>query len=145
MTEKWEVWTPIDGMIETSGYILEQIGFVEDDLQVIMRGKKDKLRFVFDGIPWSYRITNESHRVRTFGKLFDVHGEGFLADWSFYKVIDSNYAKWVLEESSGFYDDENLKHFVFMGLEWFVDVIDIAEPKVEFIESDKDDERVACN
>lgn len=134
MKEKWIKWFPIKDQSKGNFYI-DKIEDVEDGLKIFVTADNDsfKLAFIFKGNSWSYRSTNESHRVLTISKLSEEYGVDFYKDWGFFKIENSRYAKWVIEESGGFYDDFEPNHFVFKGLEWIVDVVDEYEPEIETI------------
>lgn len=134
MKEKWIKWVPNN---EIGGrYSLDCIRDDSDGLIIEMSECTDenkKIKIVFEGYAWTYRNTNESFRLATVEKVANEYGQEFFSNWSFFKVENSSYFEWVMSECYGIYKDYNVRHFVFMGPEWFVDVVNIDEPKIEII------------
>lgn len=133
MNEKWVKWFPIDKKLIEEKYFVGPIEVSEEDLVIVMEGKKYNIKFTFDGIPWSFRMTNESHRLLTFNKVCKKYGDAFLHNNSFFKVEDSDYSKWIVTESHGMYADDKIYNYVLMDEEWVIDVIDLEDPKIEII------------
>lgn len=53
-----------------------------------------------------------------------------FGDWSFYKVIQSEYVNWVFRASCNLISETRLKHFLIVTKNNLIDVISYAEPDV---------------
>ena len=137
MTEQWIRWEPISGLADK--YEIESISDTFDRFTVILSDLKDeekKVKVTFEGSVDAYRAVNESFRLKTFSELHEKYGVDFYGWWTFFKVADSEYLKWLSEQSYGISDAYSMIHFSFFGVETVLDVLTNYEPKVELIEQD---------
>ena len=97
-------------------------------LTIILKCMKtnNKVKFFFPSV-FSYRVTNESFRLKTL--------DGFGKTWpNLVSIIDDSiFLKWFHEESHNVYIDDGLKHFLIFTGEEFIDIINHKPPSVEFI------------
>lgn len=135
MTEKWEQWKPISGL--ANRYYIESISEGINGFQIILSEEDNpakKALFTFENSVDSYRSTNESFVLKIIDDLDKRYGTDFYAHWSFFKILNSDYLKWLSEKSFGISDSLHFKHLVFFGLDSMLDVITCYEPKIELIE-----------
>lgn len=133
MKEKWNYWNPIDRV--GSGYFISKLCENVDCFEVILSHEgddKDKIRILFEDSVWAYRSTYEGFRTELMGHLSNKYGSDCLGR-IFYEVENSKYVEWVMKESSGITENMNLRHFVIIGLESIVEVIDNDPPTVTLI------------
>lgn len=72
-------------------------------------------QFLFDGLVLSYRNTDEGTLLRTLEHLHKHDGVDFFGDWTLFQVTDSNYLKWIAEESENMYEKiYDIQHYVFL-------------------------------
>ena len=99
MTEQWIRWEPISGLADK--YEIESISDTFDRFTVILSDLKDeekKVKVTFEGSVDAYRAVNESFRLKTFSELHEKYGVDFYGWWTFFKVADSEYLKWLSEQ-----------------------------------------------
>ncbi len=130
MLEDWIKWEPAQELSEK--YFLYSIIESINGFEIILSDYYDdnkKIKILFGNSVHAYRNTNESYRLQTFNFL----SEKKIDNWTFFKVINSSYIQWMLEESCDIYKNINFVHFSFFTIESVVDVIGFEDPKIEFI------------
>jgi hypothetical protein len=60
-------------------------------------------------------------------------GEGFHKEWSFFKVINSEFLNWLVYTSSGILEPTTT-HFAFVTSDCIIEVIVGYEPKITFLD-----------
>ncbi|MFA5998755.1 MAG: hypothetical protein WC747_01920 [Candidatus Babeliales bacterium] len=132
--EKWTRWEPINGL--SGKYYLDYFAWSEKGFVVeLISGKKEKrIQILFDDYIDSFRYTNESFCFKIFGDLSDQYGDDFYGDWSFFKVTNSEYLKWLSDKSRTWSDQIQFIHFCILGGDEVIDIVTNYEPKVRFIE-----------
>jgi hypothetical protein len=112
---------------------------IENGFQITFsecQNKEKKVLFTFEiGID-AYRQADENVMKHTMKKLNDAHGSDLYGNWTFFKVTNSLYLKWLFEES---YEVSEilygpLTHYSFLAGNVIIDVADSVGPVVEFID-----------
>ena len=100
--EKWERWTvnpEIPAKLELQALIDDK-----DGLRLVLTDvHENTYTFLFDGLVLSYRNTDEGTLNRTLEHLYKHYDPDFYGDWTLFQVTDSNYLKWLAEESTNIY------------------------------------------
>jgi hypothetical protein len=128
--EKWFRWEPITELKQACDIIS-----IKDDregLEIIVGGRKtdQKMTVIFDPA-WAYRTTYETYRMFLISDLFELYGDKFCVERSFFRVENSSYMKWLSIESAGLTD--KLIHFVIMDNDFVMDIAAYEEPKIRII------------
>ena len=81
-----------------------------------------------------------SKRLKTLNELEQKYGKDYYSKWSFFKVSNSPYKRWLNDESYDIYAEYNLEHYVFLTTEDIFEVIstyspDISMKKINSLES----------
>lgn len=136
LEEVWIRWEP-DASLKLA-YDIISVQDNMDTLKIVIGGRKtdQELEVIFDST-WAYRTTDETLRLNLSTQLSQKYGTEFYANWSFFKIENSNYMKWLLEQSGGYAEEFNLKHFVIMGSDFIVDIAAAEEPKFKIINKQK--------
>ncbi len=132
--EAWIRWEPIEGLSEK--YYLDSIINDAEVFKVILSdadNKNKKVAVIFSASVYFQQITEETLTFRRFDTLCDQYSVEFVTSWTFFKVINSSYVQLVSEQSCGAIQSDLLVHYSLLAVDFFVDIIDRAEPKVEFI------------
>lgn len=133
-TEEYLIkWTPIEGL--ASGYYIDSISESIDGFKIILSESKDinkKVSVRFEQGIDSYRCTNESFRLKAIYELNEKYHEQ-NDGWTFFKVVNSSYIRWMLDESYGTACSLPFVHFYFNAEEVILDVVADREPTVEFL------------
>jgi len=137
MSEKWTLWKPIPNLEDK--YFIESMCDMMDGFHIIFapgeRGSRaKKVKFFFEGSVTAFRITEEGCRVETIAYLDITYQENPYADWTFFKVENSSYLKWLSEQSSTISDHLNLQHICCITDDSFLDIATRYEPEISFIE-----------
>jgi hypothetical protein len=138
MNENWIKWEPAEGLAKK--YSINSISDTLDKFEIILSeydniNHKIKVKMKFDFVD-SYRCTDKSLRLKDMGELVEKRDEKFHNNWTFFKVLNSKYLKYLSKQSYGIIDDRNLMHFALITEDLIIDLINPSEPIVEFIEKD---------
>ena len=82
---------------------------------------------------WAHRSTNETIRMGVIEELDKRYGTDFYAHWSFFKVENSSYINWLVDQSYGHANDFKIQHFVIIGMHYIVDIAATDEPTVTIL------------
>lgn len=132
VSEEWIRWMPIEGLARK--YYVEEISDAMNGYSIVLcdstnEGKKIKIFFEYS--VRAFRSTDESLRQETIYFLDNKYGTEFYAGYTFFKVINSEYIKWLESQSYGFCDSETCIHFSLIAADSIVDIIATYEPKIE--------------
>ncbi len=136
--EQWTRWEPIENLSEK--YWVESIADGIEGLTILLFDDEDRQKKVlvkFTGTTESYQRTDESSTLKRLYALHQKYGAEFITTWTFFKVLNSSYVKWLSDQSYGFMQPAYFQHFVLVTVDDVVDIIDPCEPKVEFLEEYK--------
>jgi hypothetical protein len=127
----WIHWNPIKEMNDDfyidsynqnfKGLLIELSGKIE---------KNKKLRIFFRGSYVISMVTNETFRTRL-GEHFRKNRNTSGLKGPLFKVEDSEYMRYLSEESYSFTDAYEFKHYFIEDEEWNFDVASIASPQIE--------------
>lgn len=128
MKEQWIPWAlckdfktifALDSITDSqSGFIIE---LSENDNQ------NNKLIICFQHSVDSYKKTYESFRQRS----YNILQEEKTSDCSFFEIKNSNYIKWLSDESYGITDSLKPKHFVIFAVNSVLDIVSRYDPKIK--------------
>lgn len=128
--ELWERWEPVSGIPEE--LYNESLTDNEDGLIMEFSDKNFEKKVIVrfkDGV-LSYRNTDEGSLLKTWSKLDQQYNGSFYSNWTLFKVKNSGYLKWFLEESMGIYEHEKVEHYVFVTPDDVIEVLSAYPPKV---------------
>ena len=134
-TEVWSRWEP-DVPNLASKYYIASACYSYDGFKVILEeeggGQKVELLFPY-GIS-SVRVTEEGMELRIGDSLFDKYGPDFYRNWTFFKVEQSEYLKWLSIQSYEISDICKVKHFVLLGGNCMIDIATIHDlPEIKIL------------
>lgn len=138
MNEQWKKWEPISGLVNKYN-----VTFISEDMKkdgkfiIILEeyeNEKKGVRITWDQGPWAFRITYESFCLKLIYDLNQKYGSNFYVNWTFFKVENSEYSKWLSEQSYQVTDSLKFQHFVIFTPEELIDIVNWSEPKLEFID-----------
>lgn len=134
MSEKWERWEPIQGLAQK--YYIESIIDIIGIFKILLCDAQDRTKKVLITFEKSidiYRLINENARSHTLSALQEQYGANFYETWTFFRVTNSSYVKWLSEQSYQLSDVWEFQHLAFVGMNSTVDVINTYNPKIEFL------------
>jgi len=131
MDEQWIKWEPIQGL--SRHYYVDLVsdsfdGFLIELTDAENENNKVEIKFL-DSVK-AYRSTDEAYRSHLLSVLYETYGIEYFNEWALFKVRNSDYQKWLTEQSYGFLDLKTTTHFSIMGGESIVDVIANYDPIV---------------
>lgn len=128
--ENWKSWNPIQDLpkeIYNDSLIDDTEGLV-----IIFSDKDNKNRIIvkFENLVLSYRNTDEGSLLKMLNYLNREYGDSFYIGLPFFIVDNSEYIKWFLDQSSGIYQKQDVKHFVFVTPHDVIEVLSKYEPEI---------------
>ncbi|MCI8408533.1 MAG: hypothetical protein HFJ09_04585 [Lachnospiraceae bacterium] len=106
------------------------IKFISDDfdgLTVILENNELELFSIRWADVESYCRSTEEVRFKFIaGEWQQVRKE--FPNWSFFKVTNSPYIKWIKEQAGGFMDEDKLIHFMIVSTDYVLDIVSKYEP-----------------
>ena len=126
--EEWTQWRSIKNL--SPNIYIESISDNVNEFTILYSGatSKEIIKISLDHSPISYRTADESYRLRTM-----CYPKFSLSKGRFFKIKNSIYISWLLEESYEIDNNLNLMHFAIFGTDIIVDIIDTFEPKIEIL------------
>lgn len=134
MQEEWIKWEPVGGL--KGKYSVNTMNLGEQGLIIVLSSLSNsaqKIEIKFEYAIDAYRYTNDSFSFKIAGYLAEKYGREFYGDWSFFRVTNSEYIKWISEKSCAYADEFAFIHFSIVGSDEIIDVLSRYEPSVEFI------------
>jgi len=138
MHEKWIKWEPTEGLAPL--YYIDEIHDTMAGFTIKLsecNNEKNGITILFENGVESYRNADESFRLKLFPLLSKEEGIGLLGQWAFFKVENSEYIRWLSEESYKWFDALRTTHFAFITGNDVLDVVSTDEPKVILWDLDK--------
>ncbi len=127
-------WKPIEGLSER--YFIAEFHETLDEFWILLLDINDRssgLRVIFEGYVYSYRCVDEGCRVKTVSMLDALYGDQFYSKWTFFTVENSEYLRWLSNESDTWSDAVEMKHFAFITPDVIFDIAITYEPRVELV------------
>lgn len=130
MIETWTKWEPKN--LPSKIYLKKLI----DDKNGLTLEFNDELGTTIISVEFenqvvSYRNSDEGKRLKTLEFLNEKYGKIFYSEWSFFKVANSLYLKWLNDETYDIYADYNINHYVFLTGNDIIDVLSSYPPKIK--------------
>lgn len=143
MQENWEKWEPIIKLEQK--YNIDAIEYtIKGGFKITLskcgaifpkdNDKVKKVIITFKAGIFAHRETDESFMLYTIKMLKNNYGSDFFSKWTFFKVTNSAYLKWISEQSFGLADSYPLTHYSLLAGNAALDIVNDDEPVVEFID-----------
>lgn len=125
---RWEFAQDIEGK-----YDIETLISNIDGLFLKLRSPDNprKIELVFTPYADAYRDTNESFIFILPGELEQKYGRKFFANWTFFKVANSEYLSWLSNRSQGYSEEFDFVHYCLLGDDSVIDIISRYEPHIK--------------
>ena len=139
MQEKWIRWEPTNNL--SKKYYVESISEdIKDKYKILLTNAENNKNKIL--ISWpigvdAHRSTDESYTLATINFLDNQYGPEFYANWTFFKIENSNYLKWLSDQSYGISDDCNLTHFCILAVDSMIDIINNYDPTITIIDENE--------
>ena len=132
--EIWHRWEPVKSGL-TGNYYIDYVENGDDGFKILLAQEKteQKVEVLFKHWVYAYRSIEEGMRTVLWHKLSEKYGKDFYVNWSFFKLENSSYIKWISDECYGRIDSLEMNHFVIMGMEEVIDIIVGYEPQVSIL------------
>lgn len=130
--ERWEQWVPVKNL-KGKYEILDISDDIAQDFKVILIeevNKENQIQLLFEYSVDIYRITRLNFKQKTLSKLSKEYGFDFYRQWTFFKVYDSEYLKWLSIESDTVTESIDFTHYCIISPKYMIDIISGYEPKI---------------
>lgn len=136
MREEWMQWKPTEGL--STKYYIDSVVDMVSNFKIVLSNAKleeEKVEIIFcDGVD-AYTQVNESFRQKLLHELYKKsdRDSGENGVWTFFKVKNSEYIRWLSEQSYGWSESRDFIHFSFITVDAVLDVITTYEPEIKMI------------
>lgn len=133
MNEEWTRWEFCPGL--SGKYDIETLVSNLDGLFVKLSSPDNdrKVELAFTPCADAYRQTNESFIFVLPGKLEKKYGGEFFANWTFFKIANSEYLSWLSNRSQGYSEEFGFVHYCMLGDDAVIDIIARREPHIKIL------------
>lgn len=132
MPEEWVKLTQYnipEGQFIVSSFLQDLEG-----TKIVLDNGQVAVEIIFDGIPVLVREAIEILRMRTWGEVQLKYQNKFIFRNNFlFEVKNSKLVQWAVEESCGFYEQSQLRHYCIVTGEELIDVLATFEPIIKVV------------
>ena len=125
--EQWTVWNPTD--LSACWAYSADVHLDEQGFHVVADCDIGKVEILFPCLVPTYTYSDEGIRMATWGPMQLEHGKEIFRKWFIFKIENSSYIRWALQESCGFYSEEALSHYRIVTSDEVIDILSIGEPQ----------------
>ena len=127
--QNWIVCNPTN--IEVGkAYAVEAV-HCEDGIKFLVDCEKNKIEVMFAGFVPSYTYSLEGMRLASYFPVQEKHNDKYyFQKWFLYKIENSSFVKWGVEESGGCYSEAELKHYCIVTEQSLMDILATSEPQI---------------
>lgn len=128
--EEWVIWKPHEN-VPTKCWV-DIVNNTPQSLNIILSDEKET-RTIFLDFNYNFYMCKVSEETCTLELLDDTiakYGKAFIFDSAFFIIHNSSYVEWLIQQSNGLLQVDNLYHYCIFGVNSVVDVIASQEPKV---------------
>lgn len=128
--EEWVRWTPL-GDLPTKCYI-DAIEVIADQLTIFLYNEKEActISLEYKNNFYTYKTSEEICHIEFLDDILGKYGDDFIYSSRFFTIHNSSYIAWLIQQSSGLLQADNLQHYFILGATSIVDVIASEEPEV---------------
>ncbi|TGL66536.1 hypothetical protein [Leptospira kmetyi] len=128
MKEVWKQWVLHKNLLRK--YSIDEVVDTLDGVKIRMGDVNQKVDIIFSDSVSAYRSVEEGFRQNLINDLIDQYGSDFITKCTFFQVENSKFLNWLIEESYGFIDAPEIKHFSFLASNSILDVVANYEPEI---------------
>lgn len=132
MSEKWSVW-PIVTLPEDV-YELMDLQMDGGGLKLIFESKVLRVKVFYEEGLLIFRCSDEGMRWKTIDNVLAERGRTFFKGKLFFKVENSDFKEWFMQETFFTRDGEKIEHHAFVTIDDMVDVLAVHDPIIEVSE-----------
>ena len=133
MQDQWTYWIPIKGLDQK--YDLHS--FLDNNIffKIIFfsQNNSHQLEVLFERGVGSYEINQESIYLEKLSTLTQQYGLDFFKKWTFFKINDSRYLKFLSQQSHTISDTRNFIHFSMVTERAIINIIATQDPLIKII------------
>ena len=125
------VWKKAKGF--GNKFDIDQVMENADGLRILLTevNTNQKISLSYDGLVCSYKNTDESFCLPTLSALGKTYGMNFIAQNTFFEVLNSSYVKEIESGGHGVLRAQDLFHLKIMGANAIFDIVSFARPVIQ--------------
>ncbi|EOH71876.1 hypothetical protein [Enterococcus malodoratus] len=128
-------------MEELTGYNLPEGSYwvkkVQQDEKgtlIVLESKQFMVKILFAGFVYAMLCSDESGLQKRNHQWLEKFAEVSLIDVAFFKLTDSKFIDYIKDQTFGYYEDFDFKHFVAWTEDNIIEIIAHYEPEIEIQE-----------
>lgn len=129
--EQWIIWKPIENLPNKCW--LNMVNETPSQQLIILLSDKKETCTVsleFNNNVTMYKVSEETCTINLLYDVIGKYGDDFMHGSTFFKILNSSYVEWLVQQSNGLLNAENLNHYCIFGIDSVIDIITSQEPKV---------------
>lgn len=134
MKEKWSIWTPVH--IHKSQYELISLQQDWNGVKIIFDDEKIQIEVTYGEELLAFRSCDEGDRWKTIDNVLYENGKNFFRGQLFFKVENSEFKNWYMQENFDIIKEMEFEHHVFITANNIIDVLSLKEPKIKVLNID---------
>ncbi|TGK14280.1 hypothetical protein [Leptospira kmetyi] len=128
MKEVWKQWPLHKNLFKK--YSIDEVADTLSGVRIRLGDVNQKIDVIFSNSVSAYRSVEDGFRQNLINDLIDQYGSDFITKCTFFQVENSKFLNWLIEESYGFIDAPEIKHFSFLASNSILDVVANYEPEI---------------
>lgn len=130
--ENWICWNPLN--IPDCRAFSVDISQDENGTEFAVECEDMSVSLLFEGYVPAYVYSDESIRMATYTPVQEKNNDRYyFRKWFLYKIENSDFMKWAMEESYGLYENYGYQHFCIVTADEVVDILSTVEPTIRVI------------
>lgn len=129
MQENWARWGP--HYLSPKYYIVAVSDTVRAlRIKLINEQETHYIQLIFKGGVDSYERTDETFCLKRTKPVGEKYGLDFYTKWTFFTIYNSEYLRYLSDQSYRFSETINFIHFAILAIDSIMDIIAYEEPKI---------------
>ena len=115
-------------------YWVKQVLQDEKATTIVLESKQFLVTILFGGFVYAMLCSDESGLQKRNHQWLEKFAEVSLIDVAFFKLTDSKFIDYIKDQTFGYYEDFDFKHFVAWTEDNIIEIIAHYEPEIEIQE-----------
>ena len=129
MKEKWSIWNPV--ILPEGKFELISLEQNWSGVKLVFDNEKNKIEICYKEEFLAFRSCDESDRWKTIDSVLEEKGGHFFKNKLFFKVENSNFKKWFIQEKFNVINENEFEHHAFVAMNDIIDVLALHEPIIQ--------------
>lgn len=131
-------WKPLENL--PAKCWIDTINVKAGQLTILLSNEEETrtISLKFNNNFYMYKVAEENCTIKLLYTLIAKYGDPFVYDSAFYLIHNSSYVEWLVQQSNGLLQADNLHHYCIFGVDSVLDVIASQEPEVKITCNDSE-------